>query len=301
MISILIPCYEYKITDLVFTLVKMMENESIPYEIIVKDDGSKNQYFITANQEVNSLSNCTYHYNNKNQGRTVTRNELAKMASYPTLLFLDADVVPLNRDFLKKYITYISQSYDVVCGGCFYIDSKPSKEFILRWKYGKSREQNSAKERNKKPYSYVFSGNILINKELFLTCNFSENKNFYGMDNLFSYNLFTKKVTLLHIDNEIIHLGLEPNSNFLKKSLESVNSRHEFLVNQPNSEKINSLIRHYKTLKKLKICSLIGFLFNKSKSIFEKNLLGSNPSLFLFDLYRLGYLCTLKNYKLENN
>ena len=40
MLSILIPCYNYKITDLVFSLVKMLGEETITYEIIVVDNAS---------------------------------------------------------------------------------------------------------------------------------------------------------------------------------------------------------------------------------------------------------------------
>lgn len=58
MLSILIPCYEYKITDLVFALSKMMANETLSYEIIALDDGSKSQDIIISNQDINSMSNC---------------------------------------------------------------------------------------------------------------------------------------------------------------------------------------------------------------------------------------------------
>ncbi|WP_291113552.1 glycosyltransferase family 2 protein [Flavobacterium sp. UBA6135] len=295
MLSILIPCYEYKITDLVFVLSKMMANETLSYEIIVLDDGSTNQDLITANQKINSLPNCKYLYNKINQGRTVTRNELAKIATYDTLLFLDADVIPLSQNFIQKYIPYITQSYNVVCGGYSYSETRPPETFILRWKYGKSREQNIAFNRNKNPFSYIFSGNILIKKSLFFASNFTENKNIYGLDIFFSYNLYMQNSTVLHIDNEIVHLGLEPNEKFFKKSLESVVGRFNYLVDKPEIEKINGLIKHYKTINKWRTKNLVAFLFICFESFLKKQIVKGDPNLLCFDLYRLGYMCSLKN------
>lgn len=294
MLSILIPCYNYNITDLVFSLVKMFEEETIPYEIIVIDDGTKNQELIAYNKNINSLLNCQYIINEVNQGRTNTRNELAKKSRFENLLFLDADVLPLHKTFITNYVSFLSKDYNVICGGCSYENNQPVNEFILRWKYGKSREENKASLRNQKPFSYIFSGNILIKKEIFLECNFSENKNKYGMDNFLSYNLFTINANILHIDNEILHLGLENNSVFLKKSIESVESRHHYLANKPKIEEINSLLKHYKTLKKLGLNKLIATSFKFFRPSLERNILGFNPNLFLFDLFRLGYICSLK-------
>jgi len=295
MLSILIPCYNYNITDLVFSLIKMFDEETIPYEIIVIDDGTKNQELIACNKNINSLLNCQYIINEINQGRTNTRNELAKKSRFENLLFLDADVLPLHKTFITNYVSFLSKDYDVICGGCSYEKNQPPNEFILRWKYGKSREEKKATLRSQKPFSYIFSGNILIKKELFLASNFSENKNMYGMDNFLSYNLFTMNANILHIDNEILHLGLENNNVFLKKSLESVKNRHIYLLNKPNIEEINSLLKHYKTLKKIGLDKLFGKTFKFFKPSLEKNILGMNPNLFFFDLYRLGYLCSFKN------
>lgn len=272
-----------------------MENETIPYEVIVLDDGSKSRDLIAANQEINSLPNCRYQYNKINQGRTVTRNELAKTATYDTLLFLDADVVPLSKNFIQKYLPYITQDYNVVCGGYSYSETKPSKEFILRWKYGKSREQSQAFNRNKNSFNYLFSGNLLIKKSLFFAANFTENKNIYGLDIFFSYNLYIQNINVLHIDNEIVHLGLEPNEQFFKKSLESVVGRFNYLVHKPGIENINGLIKHYKAMKKLRTTKIVAYLFRCFESYLKKQILKNNPNLFCFDLYRLGYMCSLKN------
>jgi hypothetical protein len=39
----------------------------------------------------------------------------------------------------------------------------------------------------------------------------------------------------------------------------------------------------------------VAFGFKIVKNSFTKNLLSKNPSLFIFDLYRLGYFCQINS------
>ncbi len=290
MLSLLIPTYNYDVRPLVYELQKQAETIHLPFEIIVCDDGSEHTFFseIDPNPFTHIIKNKT------NLGRTQTRQKLALKAKFDNLLFLDADVLPEQTTFLATYLPFLSSSYSVVCGGCSYESTSNHPTQNLRWKYGKEREEKKAAFRNTNPYSAVFSGNILIKKELFLHYNFKENANWYGMDIYFAYQLFRNNVAVEHVDNAVIHLGLESNEVFFKKSLESVVSRHAFLANQPNIEKINSLLKHYKTLKKIGIGKLLGKIFTFFKPVLAKNIVSDNPNLLVFDLYRLGYLCTLK-------
>ena len=291
MLSLLIPTYNYNVEPLVLELQKQAEALGIAYEIIVFDDASNEK------QNIISDFNQFIHFENNdtNLGRTQTRLKLALKAKFDNLLFLDADVLPEQNNFLATYLPFFASTYSVVCGGCSYEERSNNAAQILRWKYGKEREEKKASVRNKNPYSSVFSGNILIKKELFLKYNFNETANWYGMDIYFAYQLFANNVPVKHLDNAVIHLGLESNEVFLKKSLESVVSRHTFLADQPNIEKINSLLKHYKTLKKMGIAKLFGKTFFLFKPALERNILSKNPNLLYFDIYRLGYLCNLEN------
>lgn len=289
MLSILIPTFNYDVHELVIELQKQAEKLNIEYEIIICDDASTKNYTIdfTKHQSIHYLKNET------NLGRTQTRRKLALKAVFKNLLFLDADVLPANSNFVKTYHSLLKDSFSVICGGCSYEERNKCATNYLRWKYGKEREEKDATIRNKKPYSSIFSGNLLIKKDVFLNYNFNESDNLYGMDIFFAYQLFTNSISVKHIDNNVIHFGLEDNEVFFKKSLESVISRHTYLSNQPNIEKINSLLKHYKTLKKWGLVSFFVKFFILFKTLLEKNILGDNPNLFLFDIYRLGYLCSL--------
>ena len=51
----------------------------------------------------------------------------------------------------------------------------------------------------------------------------------------------------------------------------------------------------YTTIKSFKMNSVVALFFRLIKPLLLKNISGSNPSLLLFDIYRIGYLCSLKS------
>jgi glycosyltransferase involved in cell wall biosynthesis len=289
MLSILIPVYNYNVFPLVGELHKQCIDCEIEFEILCLDDAS--QYNYNENQNINTLKNCHYFINTKNTGRTSTRNKLAERATFKWLLFLDADVIPVYSNFINHYISSVNDNLQVVIGGYRYQEVEPKPEIFFRYKYGKDREEKTALERNLNPFQFIFSGNILIQKEIFMKTNFNEVGNYYGMDVFFSYQLFINKTKILHIENPIYHLGLETNSLFFEKSLKAVETRKLFLINCAEIEKISPLIKKYKAIKRFYLLPIAILFFKILKPFLRRRILSKNPSLFCFDIYRLGYLC----------
>uniref|UniRef100_UPI00404B5CE9 glycosyltransferase family 2 protein n=1 Tax=Flavobacterium sp. TaxID=239 RepID=UPI00404B5CE9 len=290
MISILIPVYNYKINDLVTELNKQALALQISFEIVCLDDASSDLEIIKENQKVSDFENCHYILAAENKGRTATRNALAKMAKFDHLLFLDADILPANDDFIAKYLENLNIDYEVVVGGYAYRFEDLTPEVSLRWYYGKEREFKSAAARNKNKYGHVFSGNFLIRKAVFMKLAIP-NIAFYGMDNYFSYLLNKNKINVIHIENPIFHLGLESNQIFFEKSIQSVISRQELLLHSTDSEIISPLISSYKKIKKWHLVGLARLVFKITEPILKRLIFKKKPNLTAFDLYRLGYLC----------
>ncbi|UAB80121.1 glycosyltransferase family 2 protein [Marixanthomonas sp. SCSIO 43207] len=292
MISILIPTYNYNIVPLVEELHRQTIASKIPFEIIVVDDCSTEQKIQLENQSIAKREQCFYLENKVNQGRTATRNILATKAKYNWLLFLDADVMLDSKEFIESYINSIkNSSADVIFGGVCYQKEQPKKEEILRWHYGKNREVKSVNKRTKNPY-FIISQNLLIQKRVFKKANVI-NENFYGLDNIFSNMLKKIDAKILHIHNPVLHLGLEKASVFLSKSLKSVETTVYF-ENNNQLDIERPLQKTYVTFKSYGILPVLRMTIK----LFEKQLLSNfkskNPSLFLFDLYRLYYYDKLK-------
>ena len=219
MLSILIPTYNTNVTELVSSLLKQCSNEQIDFEICIIDDASTLET-LTAPQ--NKYVN--YSKNQDNIGRTATRNLLAKKATYDWLLFLDADTLPVSKDFIKGYIQSIKTNSlaQIIYGGLLYEKKRPKPDKILRWKYGHQKEAKSVLERLKTP-EFITSLNLLIKKDAFLLLN-KFHENIYGIDNVFSNLIKKEKINVFHINNPVFHLGLEASNVFLNKSLRAIDS-----------------------------------------------------------------------------
>ncbi|WP_163516610.1 glycosyltransferase family 2 protein [Gelidibacter japonicus] len=294
MISVLIPVYNYNIIPLVKDLHRQLTEAGIVFEILAHDDGSTNQAIIESNQSINNLEYTSYHILNQNIGRSAVRNLLAKDASFEWLLFLDADVLPKNRNFIPKYLRSIKVNSEVIYGGILYSEEKPDQTNLLRWIYGNKREVLSSEERNKNTYIAFLTLNFLIHKSVFSKVSFNENiPNLRHEDTLFSYNLKLKNINVEHIENPTYHLGLEDSKQFLKKSMESVDALFLLLKQGLIPEDYTKISRIFFKLKRLGLHYVLAIIYKLFRNNFKRNLLSSKPSLFIFDFCRLGYLCTL--------
>lgn len=285
MLSVLIPTYNYNITELIKQLLSQLNQVRFKYEIIVLDDASTDNNIIVANNAFCKNPPCIYHSNPENLGRTATRQTLANMAKFNYLLFLDADVLPKNDNFIDQF-NISEQTADVVFGGITYSQKPPDCTKILRWKYGKAREAKTIKEREQMPYLSIISQCILIKKQLFQQAN-NFYKNVYGVDVLFAQNLEKLKATVIHIDNPIIHLGLEDNKAFISKTIKGLHSLYKFETSGKIPDNYRPIQKAYKWLHRYELNSFYISLIKLIEGAVLKNLNSNNPSLLLFDFYRL--------------
>ncbi|REE27208.1 glycosyltransferase involved in cell wall biosynthesis [Winogradskyella pacifica] len=296
MISVLIPVYNYNISELVSEVHKQLITSETPFEILCYDDCSNDIKFQEYNNIINTLSHSEYHILPKNIGRSAIRNKLAQKATYDWCLFLDADVIPKNDDFISTYLKSISEQSDVIYGGILYQEKHVDDAQLLRWIYGNKREALSAEVRNKNTYLSFLTLNFLIHKRVFDTVRFNEDiPNLRHEDTLFSYNLKEANIRIQHIENPVYHLGLEDSKTFLQKSLDSVEAINLFINQDLLPSNYTRITNIYSKIKDNVISKVLASIYYKFEATFRKNLLGKNPSLLIFDLYRLSYYCTLKS------
>ncbi len=160
----------------------------------------------------------------QNLGRAGVRNFLARRARSPWLLFADADSAVVHSDFFLRYARAARQA-QVVVGGTAYAEAPPAERALrLRWHYGRHREQQPASARRRRPWASFRTHNFLIHKAAFEQVGgFDEEVRAYGHeDTLFGESLRRMGIEVLHIDNPLLHTGLEPASAFLDKSRQAV-------------------------------------------------------------------------------
>ena len=293
MISILIPIYNHNTFPLVKEIHSQLVQNKVIFEIICIDDASSTE-FNENNSLINTLCFSKLKVLNKNRGRSKIRNLLAISANYDWLLFLDTDVLPEKSNFISTYLDVISENKNIICGGIKYHKEKPDKGKIMHWVYGKNREETPLVVRKNRPYNHFFSANFLIHKEVFSVVKFNENLIKYGHeDTLFALDLKKKNIDIKHIVNPVFHIGLESNSFFIEKTKCSIENAFYLYKEKLIIKNEIRLIDTYIRLKLFKTTNLVAYFFKIFHKKIEVNLCSEKPSLFLFDMYKLGYLCTI--------
>ena len=297
MLSILIPTYNYDITHLVYELHEQATNAGIDFEIISFDDGSLSE-LNSKNQEINLLDYSRFKALSSNIGRSAIRNLLAKEAQYEILLFLDADVEIINHDFISNYLKIINANTQIIYGGIQYPQQAPDSTKLLRWVYGRKREAPDLRKRKKNPYVTFLTLNFLIRRSLFSSLSFNETMpNLRIEDLVFAMDAKQKNILVEHIDNPVIHLGIETSEVFLNKTMETLNSYNTIINTGVLNSKDALITRVATSIKRLKLVFIFKFLSNSLNPFFKKNLLSNHPSLFIFDVFRLCYFLKIKPIK----
>ncbi len=293
MLSILIPTKDYNCRILVEALSRQGELLAVPYEILLGEDGSSCEG-VELNRPMSQLPKCRIIEYKENQGRARIRNRLAEEARYENILFIDSDAIVEKNDFLATYL-HALQYHDIVCGGLYHPVIIPSPNCTLRYKYEKNADKKRhASVRAKHPYNDFSTFNFAIKRELFLSIRFDENIKEYGYeDTLFGHQIKALGHVVTHIDNPLLHTGLESNKLYLNKierSLETLYTIREEIDTTP-------LLSAYRRLRSLGLVSFSACVWRFTRKLLRENLMSETPSLFLFKLYKLGYYC---NYVLVN-
>ena len=292
MLSILIPVYNYDVFALVNNLHNQCTKSKITFEILCLDDASN--LFTIENQRITQFENTSFLTLESNIGRSAIRNLLAKKANFENLLFLDADTIPVHDNFILNYIFQINNEEKIVYGGISYQSEKPSKEKLLRWVYGRKRESISPIERNKNPSKFALVSNLLIQKEIVKIYPFDEAIYEYGYEDLLFFSILkSKDIQIIHIENPTYHLNLESSNVFLDKTKTALKNLKILKNSKKLSQEDSKIIAASEYLKKMKLIQIFTYFFITTQAKIEQNLISEKPSLFLFDLYKLGYYCTL--------
>jgi hypothetical protein len=165
-------------------------------------------------------------------------------------------------------------------------------------------EEKSAVIRNTKPNAQFSTFNFLIARKLFLSIRFNELlKNYGHEDTIFGLELKEKGVNIFHIDNPLYHLGIDTNKVYLQKTRQGVQNLKILLDKYPNHQELIDnlrLLRYYNLLEKTYTTLFFFGLYSFTKHLMLLNFNSRRPSLTLFNLYKLGYLCGLKYRKQES-
>ena len=296
MLSILIPIYNYDIRPLVYGLQSEASQLDLEWEILCYDDGSDEQWKAT-NRDLKAFPHIYYLELAKNIGRSAIRNKLAQDARGSYLLFLDNDSGLVGDQFLGNYIQYFPTKA-VLYGGRIYKSETPAqKRQMLHWTFGYKRESLTLDQREEAPYESFMTNNFCLRRELYLEIGLDERIKTYGHeDTLFGLSLKENKIEIRHIDNPVIHLGLEDQESFLSKQKEAIENLTQLQLHYPSFS--TRLTRTVELLKRWHLLAFAKWVLQFLMPGINRNLRGPQPNMRYLDLWKLYHL--LKRSSVSN-
>lgn len=287
-LSILIPVYNRDVTQLVRALWEQKADWGGPVEIICLDDGSTEHYRLV-NRALAQLPGVSYQELPRNVGRSAVRNRLAAAARQPWLLLLDNNVSLPDAQFLARYAAATAKTdAPVLVGGTEYAPTPPADAAThLRWHYGRRREAWPTQVRQQTPYAQFKLKNLLLRADVFRQIKLDETLRQYGHeDTKFGWHLRTAGISVRHVDNPVIHDGLESAEVFLLNSRQAVLN----LVHLYRTEKLGADTKLLQTALRLQNYGLVAAsraALSRAEPQLRRQLTGPQPSLRALDMLKL--------------
>lgn len=292
-LSIIIPVYNYDCYDLVRTLHTQLTDNGMTFEIIVAEDGSREEEALQSNRRIAELTHCRYIPRKENVGRAHVCNFMLSESTGQWILIMDADAVVPDDTYISNYQKAFDEyDVDVLHGGLYHSEKYFKEGTELRWTYERAADRHrGTDELNINPFKSFSTFNVAIRRSLFASIGFDENCKEYGYeDALLGINLKEKGATIRHIHNPLIHVGLDSNAAYLQKvetSLRTLRAIRDKFNGQ------TTLLKAYTSLKSYHMAWLPLLLYKLFKPLMRRNLLGRKPNLKVLALYKLGYYISL--------
>ena len=298
MLSFIIPTHNFVCTALVQAVVAQAEalrQESagaFDFEVIVADDASDDTSTVAANRLLNQLPRTRLVEHQTNRGRALLCNWLIDHARFRHVVLMDADAAVCTPDFVRRY-WQVRHDAAVVCGSLRNPEGPAPKGCELRFRY----EQQAMRHRQAllrgaaEPCLHLSTFNLLIDKEALGDLRFDLRCKAYGYeDALLGLELKRRGLVVKHIDNPLVHTGIDRNEAFLHKTetaLQTLTGLNGLMQREAGPS------RTLHRLQRWHLHHVAAGLFRLTAPLLRHNLLGRHPNLLVFKLYKLGYYATL--------
>jgi GT2 family glycosyltransferase len=288
MLSILIRTYNDSVFEIVDEINQQCQKLSFNYEILISDDDPNGDK--VNEEELMKFPNLKYWKNQSNLGRSNNLNKLIGASKFDYVLLLDNDVIPLRTNFIDIYLKKIKEECKVIYGGLSYENTPPETNQRLRWLYGHKKEAKSVHIRKEKFKFDVLVSNLVLKKSAFAQPIFDTELMTYGYEDLiFSEGLKRNRIYVCHLDNPVIHKGLETSKEFLNKTETALKNLIQLIKKGKLSKEVTPLSRAYFNLKSSRIEAIFRGCIGLFENSIKRNLVSDQPSLFRLNVYKLYF------------
>jgi glycosyltransferase involved in cell wall biosynthesis len=252
-LSVLIPFFRYDPRHLMTSLDLEAAALSGAVEVLVLDDGSGDVNLASSVAAATHamIAPAGFIRLLRNEGRAKARNGLATYSRARHLLFLDCDMLPDSPSFLATYLRVIeAENPAVVVGGVSVLQAPYRRECALHRQWMQSLDCLPAAARRAVPEKYVFTSNLVVRRDAFVSTSFDENFSGWGWEDIEWAARIVRRWPISHVDNTATHMGLNTPQVLIAQCCESVSNFGRFAAAHPqivagySSYRAARLLRH---------------------------------------------------------
>jgi glycosyltransferase involved in cell wall biosynthesis len=211
-ISVLIPFLRDDPSELLELLDEEAASVDGAVEIVLLDDGTRDAA-LTARltRQIKSMALPIRLITlPANEGRSIGRNRLASAARGGSLLFLDSDMRPDHRRFLRDWADLAAREDPAVAFGGFSLLQAPTDaRFAVHRAMAARSECVPYMERARQPEKYVYTSNLLVRRDVFEAEAFDPGFTGWGWEDVEWAMRVSRRFRVVHLDNAATHMGLD--------------------------------------------------------------------------------------------
>lgn len=172
-----------------------------------------------------------------NQGRPTARNRAIAHATGRFILFLDADMMPGDGQYLARYLDLIAAGdVDVAFGGFTTRGAAVSRRTRLHQNLSERSDCKPASERAGRGALAVASNNLLGRRSIFEQVRFDTSYVGWGWEDTdWALRVVAQGARLVHVDNPAVHAGLDTDEAVLRKFKEAASNLNHLLARHPDA------------------------------------------------------------------
>lgn len=260
-VSVLIPFLRDNPTELLALLDEEAASVSGAVEVVVMDDGTGDAVLteqLRAQIQGMALPARLITLT-KNEGRSKGRNRLAKAARGGSYLFLDSDMRPDHRRFLKDWADLVAREDPAVAFGGFSLLQAPEdRKFQVHRAMANKSECIPYMDRARQPEKYVYTSNLLVRRDVFEAEAFDASFTGWGWEDVEWAMRVSRRFTVVHLDNPATHMGLDTVEALARKYEQSapnfarVVGRHPDIIAAYPSYRVAKLLRRLPGLDRIR-------------------------------------------------
>lgn len=215
-VSVLTPFHNDDPAPLLTALARMGEG----FDVTLGDDGSN---------DIALLARLAAHIERlpipvrivvreRNQGRAQTRNRLIQEARARHALFLDADMIPANAQFMARWLALARWTDPAIAFGGFVVTGAPrDPQTDVHRALAARADCKPAALRKRAPAQHVATSNLLVRRDILHAAPFDEAFKGWGWEDVEWALRAARFGAIDHIDNPAIHTGLDSVTALLRK------------------------------------------------------------------------------------